>query len=439
MIAGDTSVNPRRLAWRRAVDTIGAMRDSIAGAWIASLVTAVVVTGSCALDRSGALPDDAGAGGQIGSPGSGGQLMQPCDTPADCFQPDSGCGDALCINHVCSVNAVPAGVPCGDNVVCDGEGNCVECLTNDQCEGGTCTCSPDCAQMGGETCENGTCTPVMGTVPCGAYVCGPDACLNSCDGPQDCAEGFHCTLSNQCVADTPRPDGSPCTIGDECMSGNCVDMVCCDAPCDAGCFGCTMVETSLPDGQCGASLPGTADAACVPPAVGVCDGQGMCLACGTNVPAPGGGSPSGNPCVNAAMGSCTMTCGATSCLISCSAMDACSMGTITCPEDYDCTVECTGNNSCEDAVIQCPTGQSCVVTCPANNHKCDGATIDCPTYGTCTVTCGGGDTCDNATVNCGANTCIADCVSSNKPDLAGCLQSCNLGQGSLDCDPNDCM
>lgn len=65
-------------------------------------------------------------------------------------------------------------------------------------------------------------------------------------------------------------NGSPCTTATECASGECVDDVCCDVPCDEECQGCALA------GQEGVCTPLPALSACPLTPDGVCDGAAYC-------------------------------------------------------------------------------------------------------------------------------------------------------------------
>ncbi len=79
------------------------------------------------------------------------------------------------------------------------------------------------------------------------------------------------------------PLGSACTTGTSCASGFCVDGVCCDTDCSAGCFACTTALTGGTEGTCLPASAGTdPDSDCddsgAPTCTldGTCDGAGAC-------------------------------------------------------------------------------------------------------------------------------------------------------------------
>ncbi|MBI4950915.1 MAG: hypothetical protein HY908_02700 [Myxococcales bacterium] len=111
-------------------------------------------------------------------------------------------------------------------------------------------------------------------------------------------------------------NGTPCSTGDTCASGHCVEGVCCDRDCGAGapadCQACTVAAGAKTDGTC---APLAAGVACRTEA-GICDVGESCdgssVDCPTDAALPVGtacgGAPSG---VCDAQDTCTGTVGAT--------------------------------------------------------------------------------------------------------------------------------
>jgi len=139
--------------------------------------------------------------------------MSGCTDPTQCPGVDTTCRSRICDGDVCGVDFATAGVPCTENdgSLCDGAGNCVECLGNEHCV----------------------------DEPCINNVCGA-------------------TLA----------DGDPCTRSAACLSGHCVDGVCCDLACDGACEACVASKTCGQDGTCAPVTAGTdPDAECTAPNV----------------------------------------------------------------------------------------------------------------------------------------------------------------------------
>ncbi len=75
-----------------------------------------------------------------------------------------------------------------------------------------------------------------------------------------------------------RLRGQPCVLDYDCVTGACVDGVCCDANCDAGCHACTnALRGSGKDGECGVVAQGTdPDEDCAAEDVSTCGKTGVC-------------------------------------------------------------------------------------------------------------------------------------------------------------------
>ncbi len=136
---------------------------------------------------------------------------QGCDRDGDCAATEV-CDLALgrCVN-ACTIETQEA--VCGFGLVCDADGRCVECLSDDQCGVGL-TCNLDTMRCEGENscvtnrdCLPGqTCNPqtMQCTVP-------PTACLSN----NDCPDGTLCDsslgqcISAECHDDAMEPNDDP--------------------------------------------------------------------------------------------------------------------------------------------------------------------------------------------------------------------------------------
>jgi hypothetical protein len=104
-------------------------------------------------------------------------------------------------------------------------------------------------------------------------VFGLGTCVDG-DCPSDCP-GKACKELDQCgnaCLDACTANGGACLIEDECLSGNCVDGVCCDSTCDGICESCNLPAVS---GACTAMEAGT-DPASECGICQACDGSGQC-------------------------------------------------------------------------------------------------------------------------------------------------------------------
>jgi hypothetical protein len=220
--------------------------------WI-GVSAAVLAIAACTQDfdaffrgqGSGGTGGTGGTGGSVGGSGGDGG----CSEPADCPGGDTTCRYRTCDNDVCGAENAAEGTACAEQggQTCDGSGNCVECLTNEDCPDdedcdGTGTCVDDgCA----DSQQNGSETDV----DCGGSVC------PTC------------------------PNGSTCSSGTDCTSGMCADGLCCDVACDGPCEAC---NSSGSDGSC-TPHPKGSDPESDCSGAEICDGAGACMPpCGAN-------------------------------------------------------------------------------------------------------------------------------------------------------------
>jgi len=145
---------------------------------------------------------------------------------------------------------------------------------------------------------------------------------------------------------TLSPLGTACTGGTQCMSGFCVDGVCCNTVCSGVCTACSAAAKGQgTDGVCGNVASGFPDNnqcavmhASTCGTTGVCNGAGACVlySAGTACASPTctGGVQTGastcdgtGDCVPGTMSSCSpFICGATSCKTSCATTADCAAG-----------------------------------------------------------------------------------------------------------------
>lgn len=211
-----------------------------------------------------------------------------CSTTNDCT---SGfCVDGICCNSACTglcqacstaKKGSGANGTCG-NIAYDVDPD-NEC-TNGACSGsGVCQSSTGMACNGSLTCLSGYCVDgVCCEAACSALcqacsatkkgsgfdgVCEPIAIAT--DPDNEC--GAECNGSGAC---TPAPNGASCSLGTQCLSGFCVDGVCCNNACSGICEACSVAKKgSGTQGQCGAIDAGKdPDNECA----ATCDGAGSC-------------------------------------------------------------------------------------------------------------------------------------------------------------------
>jgi len=387
-----------------------------------------------------------------------------CDEDADCIDADLCDGDEICSSDgVCEEGAA---------LVCDELCNpllgCVECLTNEDCDFGTCSGEGECLPGGcssDEDCDDDNiCT-------------GVETCTNDgeCTEPDDLVCDDECNPLLGCVEclDDEDCDYGTCNPAGECEDGECSS----DGDCDDNDI-CTGVETCTNDGVCTDPDDLVCDELCNPLLgcvecltnedcdFGTCSGEGICL--------PGGCSSDedcddDNICTGVETctdeGECTepddLVCD-----------DLCNpiLGCVDCLEDDDCDYgtcnpagecedgECDGDNDCDDGDL-CTGVETCtndgVCTDPADlvcDEVCNPllGCVECLTnedcdFGTCSGEgicleggCGTDVDCDDNNYCTGAETCTNDGECTDPDDIV-CDEFCDPILGCVEClEDEDC-
>ncbi len=210
----------------------------------------------------------------------------PCASSTECQ--GGHCVDGVCCSTTCQTdcwrcdgagtagsctlvaNGQPDPPSCAGTHVCNGAGSCVggigqPCTSGTQCTSYLCVDGACCDSVCAGVCQAcnvagsvGTCSPV----PAGQhddYPAGACTGANKCDG------------SGACL----HPNGTVCTAGDQCISGHCVDGVCCDTACGAVCYACALAGSV---GSCKAIPQGQMDLSPTCSVTEACNGAGACLA-----------------------------------------------------------------------------------------------------------------------------------------------------------------
>lgn len=211
------------------------------------------------------------------------------------------CEESTCVAGACALVSAEAGAGCPDGVCVDGA--CVECETNGDCADGTATCEAGfCVSLhcedgmqnegeSGEDCgglECPPCPPGGGCTTsddCGGIGCvdnpaaPPERVCGECANDGDCVGAKFCCLVNEgcgpAGACQPRlAVATACSADVQCVTGNCVDGVCCEERCDQACEACSATKTGLENGQCAPVIRCLTDGACKN--LSSCDGEGSC-------------------------------------------------------------------------------------------------------------------------------------------------------------------
>ena len=177
----------------------------------------------------------AGNGGIGGTAGEGGSS----GTDGTDLCADSDCNDGnLCTrdqclpeNGACEHLPVAALAPCEFGSkghtditvtkVCDGSGNCVECIEDENCAQ---DCTVRRCNLTSNTCEGDEDAPL--NTPCGFGFCDAAGTCVECNEDEQCDDFVDCTsdscssATSECNESTPVVDGTPCE-GGECQDGQC--------------------------------------------------------------------------------------------------------------------------------------------------------------------------------------------------------------------------
>lgn len=312
---------------------------------------------------------------------TGSELCGTC--PQDCGACPPACGDAVCNGDETCLTCLqdcPAdctGKECGDDLcggscgTCPGvQDECIasECVCQPLCDGLECGddgCGGDCGTCPGpqDACQSGTC---VCQPACENRMCGDDGCgsvCGTCAATEDCVEG-HCMVQ----------PGALCNSADECLSGFCVDGVCCDTACAGLCQACNVPGMT---GTCGPVQLGMDPAnECNP---GACNGSGACqdatgTACTQNGSCVSGFCVDGVCCDTICNGLCAQCNGTT--------VGMCSNIPLGDDPHFECpgATACNGTGGCNFF----PNGNACTFGSECASGFCvDGVCCNTACAGTC--------------------------------------------------------
>jgi hypothetical protein len=144
------------------------------------------------------------------------------------------CTAEVCVGGTPQHPPQAPGTPCDGDGVCNGSGQCVECVEDDDCDGAEvcvnnmCMCTPiTCAQAG---------------LTCGMTSDGCGNTLNCNDGQQNGTEtDIDCGGTGTCPVDCGP--GKKCNTGSNCTTNTCADGVCCNNSCTLACRACNLPAT----------------------------------------------------------------------------------------------------------------------------------------------------------------------------------------------------
>ncbi|MEZ4307003.1 MAG: hypothetical protein R3F14_03000 [Polyangiaceae bacterium] len=431
--------------------------------------------GTCGNIALGTDPDDE-CGGAATCSGAGSCALfadgVPCAADNECVS--AHCVDGVCCNTTCTgvcqactaakkgqgtdgtCGSIALGsdpdMECPGAAACNGVSSCLlltngtACAANNECASNNCVDGVCCNTSCTSVCQ--ACTAAKkgsgadGT--CGSIAAGTDP-DSECGGAASCSGSASCALF---------PNGTACAASNECAAGNCVEGVCCNTSCTAGCQSCLAAKKgSGSDGTCGNILSGTdPDMEC--PGAQVCNGSGLCKLPNGSMCAAGTDCLStfcaDGVCCNT---TCTGTCQACTMAKKGSGVDG-TCGSILAGTDPDneCggAAACNGSTSCalfangttcqigaECLSGNCVDGVCCSSACNGNCQACTAAKKGSGTDGTCGSILSGNDPdneCTGTQVCNGSGLCktpvgdacaaAADCITNFCADGVCCNTSC---------------
>jgi hypothetical protein len=373
--------------------------------------------GTGATDAAGGGADAAGGGADVSvdmgisvSPGSV-ESGDPCSAPADCKS--TFCVDGVCCAAACTGNCVacaesytgkPNGMcapvnegmdphdtcqatapeSCGNDGMCDGKGACRKHGSNQSCADATCMGTKFVASR---SCDGAGACAAARTTECGTAACTTSGCALPCTGDLECGTGAYCAGG---TCKVKGANGESCGGTTQCLSGFCVDGVCCETACTGACMACAESGTGQKSGRCqpvqagkdtGDDCPTDAPTTCGRD--GTCDGLGACRKYDSTTTCAEA-SCSGKtftPARKCAAGACAaataVDCGQAQC-----AVEGCRQG---CSVDTDCSTtaycvngtcvakkgngaDCTAGGQCTSKA--CVDGKCCETACAGKCYAC---------------------------------------------------------------------
>jgi hypothetical protein len=415
------------------------------------------------------------------------QNKYSCDGSGTCRQDDGEscvlgtecvtglCVDGVCCNLACSgvceacaqsktggTDGVCASIPHGDDpdsecgtTTCNGVNGCQKtdgslCTVGPECQSGNCAdgycCDTSCAaacRACNVSGSEGVCSlspqGSPGSPLCNPYVCDGvnDACPSSCSTSADCAASSYCN-GVTCV---PRQaDGQACSLGEECLSNQCTDGVCCNLVCGGTCVSCLGAYTGDSDGVCAFINAGTdPEAECS--GGQTCNGAGVCSTKADGQPCAASSECSSLQCVDGVCcdEACAGVCEACVATKTGGTDGVCAPVTANTDPDNECptTDDCDGFGACQQGIGSpctadsqcvsghCADGYCCFTACTSSCNICNLTGFE----GTCTVAPQGtaGDpscdpfVCDGSSTLCPSScTGDGDCAASAYCDGAVC-------------------
>lgn len=367
------------------------------------------------------------------------QEFTPTDSPDPCTGrktcQDSGeCGSGEKCVTGCCLPGCDANTPCPGGLKCKlDSGECVACLTNEDCGTKSLACTNNCNTDKVKQCISNQCVDAKCECPLGQKC---SSTSNKCEFDKKCPDGKKPDANGKC----PKPcENTQCPQG----QGPDPDNNCACIPTKGTCDACTRDAECGPNGRCIQDANGTkycaqdcSNSSCSD-AGSNCQNFGSFKACirPNGCPCLGKQCQNGQKCCPQT-GACQECCDAKDC----PSGQTCHNVLYTCKADKCQGVKCNPGQQCNqntgkcDCPLQCPTGQCCdgtkgvcsAAACNASgcNPACTGANKCCDIGGQkqCLPQCPGGGQC----------TTDADCGSGKICcNLMGVMKSCMDGSNPI--------
>jgi hypothetical protein len=259
----------------------------------------------------------------------GGPVCRPCALGQTCLDADGRASGGNCESGHCADGVCCDGSCAGECESCDGRatgaamGACAPMTAGTDPDGecepeepgtcgnsdGTCSGAARCNKQGPDTvcgdppscvgadrsnpdhCDGEGACADGGKTGCNGYACFDSECKQSCSEQSHC-DGDHFCAAAECVR--KKPAGQICNAEWQCLSGFCVDGVCCAGACDGTCERCDLWGAR---GECTA-IAEWQDPHDECPGSGSCDGLGSCMKLPNGAPCSAGSQCANLACVD---------------------------------------------------------------------------------------------------------------------------------------------
>jgi hypothetical protein len=212
-----------------------------------SLISLTILSGCPTRSASEEAEPDASSTNDGAAPPDAGDDLGTTNvlvTSGDAGESPDGAGGATAVDEIPEQPKLPApvGLPVGTT-----------CTVNSDCGTGSCVDGVCCSSAACGTCQSCAVAGALGT--CSPLPAQTEDPRSSCVGTMACDGAGRCASFN----------GNTCAGGADCISGFCVDGVCCESSCDQTCYSCNTVLQLR--GQC-VPLAGGVDPAAASPCAG---------------------------------------------------------------------------------------------------------------------------------------------------------------------------